>query len=101
MNQRNQRRAKSKIILRGTGICPRLVVFRSNRYIYGQLIDDTKGVTLLSVDKQSDPKAAGKSLGDEALKNKITNIVFDRAGYRYHGRVKAFAEGAREAGLKF
>lgn len=101
MNKRNQRRAKTRITLKGTSNCPRLVVFRSNRYIYGQLIDDTKGVTLLSVNKEADPKVAGKTLAESALKKKIETIIFDRAGYRYHGRVKAFAESAREAGLKF
>lgn len=99
--QRIQRRAKTKITLRGTSDRPRLVVFRSNRYIYGQLIDDSKGVTLLSVNKETDPKVAGKTIAEGALKKKIETIVFDRAGYRYHGRVKMFAESAREAGLKF
>jgi large subunit ribosomal protein L18 len=101
MDKRIQRRAKTKITLRGTSDRPRLVVFRSNRYIYGQLIDDAKGVTLLSVNKETDPMVAGKKLAEIALKKKIESIVFDRAGYRYHGRVKAFAESARESGLKF
>ncbi len=101
MNKRNQRRAKTKITLKGTSSRPRLVVFRSNRYLYGQLIDDAKGATLLSVNKEVDPKVAGKNLAQEALKKKIETIIFDRAGYRYHGRVKAFAESVRAAGLKF
>ena len=94
----------------GTSECPRLAVFRSNKYMYAQLIDDTKGVTLASAsDISLDEKmtkinraiTVGKKLGEEAKKNKITTIVFDRGGFSYRGRVKALADAAREAGLKF
>ena len=69
----------------------RLVVFRSNRYIYGQIIDDVKGVTLVAVNKMTDPVAAGKELAEKAKKAKITTVFFDRAGYKYHGNVKKLA----------
>lgn len=103
-------RVRSKIS--GTAARPRLSVFRSNKYIYGQIIDDVKGITL--VDLQAEVKAihsgkpkvdasfeAGKQLAAKALEKKIEAVVFDRNGFRYHGRVKSFAEGAREGGLKF
>lgn len=77
---------------------PRLAVFRSNRYFYAQIID---GVTIVSVDKMTDPALAGKELAEKALKKKITTVVFDRHGYKYHGHVKKFADAARVAGLKF
>jgi large subunit ribosomal protein L18 len=99
----------------GTKEKPRLAVHRSNKNIYVQLIDDTLGATVLSVstsDKSFKKEinwggnvGAAKKLGaylcDEAKKKGITQIVFDRGGYLYHGRVKALADGAREAGLKF
>lgn len=94
---------------------PRLCVFRSSKHIYVQIIDDIKGVTLASassVDKEvrsnlskgSDKKAAeeiGRVIGERASKAGITDVVFDRGGYLYHGRVKALAEAARANGLKF
>ena len=93
----------------------RLSVFRSSKNIYAQLIDDQKGSTLVaasSLDKdlkaiiksgndKSAAEAVGKLVAERALKQGLNNVVFDRGGYRYHGRVKALAEGAREAGLKF
>lgn len=99
----------------GTGECPRLSVYRSLNGIYVQLIDDTKGVTLVSastLDKDLKPSLEGKTkveqaklvgnlVAERALKNNIKCIVFDRAGYLYTGRVKAVAEAARNAGLKF
>lgn len=109
--KQRQRRIRKKI--KGTKNCPRLSVFRSNKYIYCQLIDDDKGVTLLSADdrKLKDSKKkltkketafeVGKKIAEKALAKKIEQIVFDRGGYRYHGRVKAVADGAREGGLKF
>ncbi len=109
--KQRQRRIRKKI--KGTKDCPRLSVFRSNQYIYLQLIDDEKGVTLLAANDQKLRKGKkkltkketafqiGKSLAEEAQKMKIEKIVFDRGGYRYHGRVKAAAEGARQGGLKF
>lgn len=88
---------------------PRLAVFKSNKYIYAQIIDDSKAVTLMS---ESDVKikkgkkndrayTVGKNLAQKALKNKITGVVFDRGGFLYHGRVEQVAKGAREGGLKF
>ena len=99
-------------IVSGTAARPRLSVFRSNKEIYTQLIDDVSGVTLLaasSKDKGVDVKgtsievalAVGKLVAEKALKAGITEVTFDRGGYLYHGRIKSLAEGAREAGLKF
>jgi len=97
----------------GTSQKPRLSVFRSNTDIYVQLIDDANGATLAAVNsRQADIKAVGgtkveqsvnvgKALGQKAMALGITTCVFDRGGYLYHGRVKAIADGAREAGLKF
>jgi len=95
----------------GTADIPRLSVFRSNKDIYAQLIDDVAGHTIVSVSsielsskkgtKTEISKAAGKQLAQKAVKKGISKAVFDRAGYLYHGRVKALAEGVREAGLKF
>jgi large subunit ribosomal protein L18 len=88
----------------------RLSVFRSSRYIYAQIIDDTKGVTLveanaksldLTGDKISQAKEVGKTLAERALAAGIKNVVFDRGRFRYHGRIKALADGAREGGLNF
>ena len=99
----------------GTKVRPRLCVSRSLRELYGALIDDESGYTLLSestlnlrkqgtlksgANKEA-AKAAGESLAKRAIKSGIESVVFDRAGYKYHGRVKAFSEAAREAGLKF
>jgi len=95
---------------------PRLVIFRSNKNIYGQLIDDNDRVTMLSsssLDKSLKSKISkidtkigkskfvGESLGKMIKEKKIKNIIFDRNGYKYHGRIKAFAEGVREAGINF
>jgi large subunit ribosomal protein L18 len=100
----------------GTAECPRLVLFRSARHIYGQLVDDARGSTLIGVashaqdvlaDRKDEKgkiglsKVAGKHLAGKAIHAGIRRIVFDRGGYKYHGRVKAFAEGAREGGLEF
>lgn len=96
----------------GTAETPRLNVFRSNTHIYGALIDDLSGKTLLRVsDKalKSNKKvtkterafATGKALAESALKKKFKKVVFDRGGYLFHGRVKALASGAREGGLEF
>ncbi len=87
--------------LRGTGSRPRLVVFRSHKYFYAQIIDDQKGYTIASVNKTTDPAAAGRELAEKAKKAKIDKVVFDRAGYKYHGQVKAFAEAVREGGVNF
>lgn len=97
----------------GTPQMPRLVIFRSMKNIEGQIVDDVKGVTLIGmsslskeVDKKDKKKVevsklVGQQLAKKAKKKGIERIVFDRNGYLYHGRVKAFAEGAREGGLKF
>ncbi len=93
-----------------TAECPRLAVFRSNRYMYAQLIDDVKGVTLASASdlgtsdkatKVEKAKMVGKKLADNAKTKNITSVVFDRGGFSYRGRVQALADAAREAGLVF
>ncbi|MCC9137660.1 50S ribosomal protein L18 [Pontibacter silvestris] len=94
----------------GTPERPRLSVFRSNKAIYAQIIDDTTGLTLVAASsaKLDDAKAnveasnrVGKDIAAKALEKGINQVVFDRSGYLYHGKVKSLAEGAREAGLKF
>nr|WP_321410925.1 50S ribosomal protein L18 [uncultured Allomuricauda sp.] len=96
----------------GTEARPRLSIFRSNKEMYAQLIDDNKGVTLASAssrDKDVDAKGTksevaanvGKAIAEKALKLGVEAVAFDRGGNLYHGRVKSLAEGAREAGLKF
>ncbi len=80
---------------------PRLVIFRSNRYFYAQVIDDVKKITLAATVKMTDAVAAGKDIADKAKKAKVTAVVFDRRGYRYHGNIKKFADAAREGGLVF
>ena len=101
--------------LRGTTERPRLTVFRSTAHIYAQVIDDIKGVTLVaasSTEKAADikkgaggnvaaAKEIGKRVAERAKENGINKVVFDRGGYIYHGRVKALADAAREAGLEF
>lgn len=106
-------RIKNRIrkIVSGTETKPRLSVFRSNKEISVQLIDDVKGTTLVSATSKSKGKAkgnkietataVGKSLAEKAAKAGIETCAFDRNGYLYHGRVKALADGAREGGLKF
>lgn len=107
---RRRRRVRGKIT--GTAARPRLCVFRSNKHIYAQLIDDVNGVTLASAssmekdfngngaDKEA-AKTVGQMIGKKAVDKNFTEVVFDRNGYIYHGRVQALAEGARESGLKF
>ncbi|OGG07299.1 50S ribosomal protein L18 [Candidatus Gottesmanbacteria bacterium RIFCSPHIGHO2_01_FULL_42_12] len=79
----------------------RLVVFRSNKYFYAQAVDDSKGETLASADKVKSAEEAGKIIAEKLLKQKVTNVVFDRNSYRFHGNIKKLAEAARSAGLKF
>lgn len=108
---RQKRHARVRNKISGTPDCPRLNVFRSSSHIHAQIIDDVNGVTLVaasSVDMKlengGNVEAAtkvGKEIATRALAKKIENVVFDRGGYIYHGRVKALAEAAREAGLKF
>ena len=108
---RVRRHARVRRKISGTAECPRLCLYRSNKNIEAQIIDDVKGVTLVSsssmvlkLENGSNIKAAakvGKDIAEKALAAKIEKVVFDRSGYIYHGRVKALAEAAREAGLKF
>lgn len=98
--QRRHRRVRAKIS--GTIKVPRLCIFRSNKYIYAQLIDDERGKTLASAKgKFSGAKKVGREVAKKAAEKKINKVVFDKGGYKYHGRVKALADGAREGGLKF
>lgn len=97
IRRKNRVRAR---INQGNKIYPRLSVYRSNLYIYGQIIDDVKRKTLAAFWGKSATEV-GEKLAQLALKKKISQVVFDRGGYRYHGRVKALAEGARKGGLKF
>lgn len=113
IRQRRHLRVRKKIV--GTSERPRLNVFRSNSNIYAQIIDDSEGKTLVSastldkaiadkVESSGNVEAAievGKLVAERALASGITNVVFDRGGYIYHGRVKALADAAREAGLVF
>ncbi len=109
---RTKRHLRVRAKVSGTAACPRLGVFRSSKHIYAQIIDDVAGVTLAAastLDKEfsgyGGNKEAAKQIGlaiAKAAKAKgIENVVFDRSGYIYHGRVKDLAEGAREGGLKF
>jgi large subunit ribosomal protein L18 len=110
---RQKRHLRVRMNIAGTASLPRLNVYRSNKHIYAQIIDDVKGVTLVSAssnDKElklangSNVEAAkqvGALVAKRALEQSITAVVFDRGGYLYHGRVQALADGAREAGLKF
>lgn len=108
--ERRHRRVRRKI--NGTAECPRLCVYRSNNNIYAQVIDDVKGITIVSAStldkavktKKSNKEAAkevGTLIAKRAIEKNIKNIVFDRGGYIYHGIIKEFAEAAREAGLEF
>jgi large subunit ribosomal protein L18 len=114
---RKRRHARVRKHVFGTSERPRLNVFRSLNHIYAQIIDDTEGVTLVSASsldrsisasdktenggKIEQAAAVGKLVAERALDKDITQIVFDRGGYKYHGRIKALAEASREAGLKF
>ena len=111
--RRYRRHLRVRKKVQGTPERPRLVVFRSIKHIYAQLVDDNQGVTILGVSDDSEgvvmdgkgkvakAKAAGKLLAEKAKAKGIKQVVFDRGGYRYHGRVQAVADGAREAGLEF
>lgn len=109
---RTERRIRRHLRVRkkvtGTAERPRLVVYRSLKHMTAQLVDDTMGRTLLTVTdgkmtgtKSERSAAVGKAIAERAREAGITNVVFDRAGYQYHGRVKAVADGAREGGLEF
>jgi large subunit ribosomal protein L18 len=109
---RKKRHQRVRRNISGTAECPRLNVFRSNKNIYAQLIDDVEGVTLASAstldnevsaddNKTEQAAAVGKLIAERALENDLKEVVFDRGGYQYHGRIKALAEAARENGLEF
>ncbi|RLK63835.1 50S ribosomal protein L18 [Atopobacter sp. AH10] len=108
---RQKRHARVRRHISGTAECPRLNVFRSNTNIYAQLIDDVAGVTLASAStldsavskgtKTEQAAQVGQLIAERAKAASITNVVFDRGGYLYHGRVQALADAARENGLKF
>jgi len=111
--ERRQRRVRAKV--NGTLERPRLNVFRSSRHIFAQIIDDAKGHTMVAastldsdlraqaakLNKKDEAKAVGKLLAQRALEKGLKQVVFDRGGYQYHGRIKSLAEGAREGGLEF
>ncbi len=111
--EKRHRRVRAKIS--GTTACPRLNVFKSNSEIYAQIIDDTKGITLAAAStldkdladalkgktKTEQARLVGESIAAKAVKANVANVVFDRGGYLYIGRVQALADGARSAGLKF
>jgi large subunit ribosomal protein L18 len=112
---KNARRAKIKKRIRknisGTPEMPRLSVFRSNKQIYAQIIDDTTGTTIVSASSYNNKNAngnksevaavVGKEVAEKAIKAGVEKVIFDRNGYLYHGRVKSLADSAREGGLKF
>ncbi len=109
---RAKRHARVRNKVSGTAQCPRLNVFRSSKHIYAQIIDDTKGVTLCSASSMSKDfdgvggnkegaRKVGEMIAKAAAEKGIENVVFDRGGYLYHGRIQELAEGAREGGLKF
>ena len=112
---REIRHARVRKKISGTPEMPRLCVYRSNKYIYDQVIDDTKGITLVQassldpalkgqldeVDKSGEAKLVGKLVAERAKQAGVEKVVFDRGGYVYTGRVAALAAGAREAGLEF
>ena len=111
--RRNRIRRRLRTNIHGTADMPRLSVFRSNKQIYAQLIDDDAGHTIAScssrlkelnlqpLSKTEQSKAVGSKLAELAKTAGVETVVFDRGGYKYHGRVKALAEGAREGGLQF
>lgn len=114
LERRTRIRKRIRKKISGTNDKPRLAVFRSNKQIYAQLVDDQKGVTLLAASskekeiagktglkKTDQAKLVGKSLAVKCKGKGIEQVVFDRSGYKYHGRVKSLADAAREGGLKF
>lgn len=115
MSPRERRHQRVRAVVHGTGERPRLVVFRSLRFMYAQIIDDTTGTVVAAANdrgtkdlktegmttKVAHAYAVGQKVAELAKAKKVTTISFDRAGYRYHGRVKAVADGARSAGLEF
>jgi large subunit ribosomal protein L18 len=100
MNNRERRHNRIRAKVKGTEVRPRLAVYKSNRYMEAQLIDDTKGRTLASV-KMDDSKKAGEEIAKKAKAAGVNEVVFDRGGFRYTGRIATLADAARGAGLKF
>jgi large subunit ribosomal protein L18 len=111
---RQRRHRRIRVLVSGTGQRPRLNVFRSLQHIYAQVIDDTTGTTLaaastneadtratLNGTKTDRARAVGKTVAERAKEKGVSAVVFDRGGYQYHGRIKALADAAREAGLEF
>ena len=111
LERRQRIKHRIRKIISGTATKPRLSVFRSNKEIYAQLVDDVNGVTIASAssrdkdikasNKQEAATAVGKAIAEKGAKAGVETVAFDRNGYLYHGRVKALADAAREAGLKF
>lgn len=110
VNKRTKNRARIRKKVQGTEARPRLAVYRSTKHTYAQLIDDEAGKVLAAASTKSESqskknvdasKAVGTALAKKAMEKNIKNVVFDRSGYVYHGRVKAVADGAREGGLEF
>ena len=114
MTQRTRRAARTRARISGTTERPRLSIFRSNAHVHAQIIDDIKGMTIVSAStlllkkgdrakltKTEEAVTVGKLLAEDAKKKGVTAVVFDRGRYKYHGRVKAVAEAARESGLLF
>ncbi|MCF7815926.1 MAG: 50S ribosomal protein L18 [Candidatus Pacebacteria bacterium] len=109
VENRKRRHARIRAKVKGTATCPRLAVYRSNRFMYAQLIDDDTSTTLVGLDtrvaKAATAKDRAKEVGlliaDEAKKKGILKVVFDRGGFQYQGAVVSLAEGAREGGLEF
>ena len=113
--QEEKRKKRVRSSIKRAAKRPRLTVFRSNTHIYAQIIDDNKGITLISFNDtgmKSGTKSksltgvqaaekVGEEIGKRALKKGISQVVFDRGGYKYHGRVRSLADGARKGGLKF
>lgn len=110
----NNRKVRTRSKISGTGLRPRLSVYKSNKFMSAQIIDDEKGLTLVSVTEKAlgelgklgkdglgKAKEIGKMLAEKAVKAKIKKVVFDKGGYIYHGKIKAIADGAREGGLDF
>ena len=108
---RKQRHKRIRAKIKGDSKIPRLCVFRSSKHIYAQLIDDEKGRIIMAASDQKFKKSkkskverakeVGKAIAEKGIEKKIKKIVFDKGGYKYHGRVKALAEGARKGGLQF
>ena len=107
-SRRNKIRRRVRATISGTSEMPRLAVFRSNKEIYAQLINDIDGKTIAAASskdakgtKIEQASAVGKAIAEKSIAIGVSKVVFDRGGYLYHGRVKALADGARESGLKF